>query len=94
MLTVQWSAGALKDLATILGYLTERNGPAAISLQARIEQITSQLPDHPYLYRRGRIAGTREIVVQQNYIIVYRIGPTAIRIVTVTHARQRFPRIT
>jgi toxin ParE1/3/4 len=48
-------------------------------------------PDHPFLYRPGRVAGTREAVVHPNYILVYRVTAEAVEIVSVVHARQQYP---
>jgi toxin ParE1/3/4 len=78
-------------LATIIEYIAERNDVAALDLADDIERATSQLPQHPYLYRPGRVAGTREIVVHPNYPVVYRVQATVIEIVTVLHSRQQYP---
>ncbi len=56
-----------------------------------IEHLAKQLPDHPYLYREGRVQGTREAVVHPNYIMVYRVGADLIDILAVLHARQQYP---
>jgi toxin ParE1/3/4 len=91
MLPVQWLAKANINLATIIAYIAERNDVAASELQNDIERAVSQLPQHPYLYRPGRVAGTREIVVHSNYVVVYRVLPTVIEIVAVLHSRQQYP---
>lgn len=91
MLPVQWLTKARNNLATIIEYIAERNDVAALELQEDIERAASQLPQHPYLYRPGRVAGTREIVVHPNYLVVYRIRPAVIEIVTVLHTRQQYP---
>ena len=91
MLRVRWHPKASINLATIIEYIAERNDVAASGLQDDIERATSQLPQHPYLYRVGRVAGTREIVVRHNYVVVYRILPNVIEIVSVLHSRQRYP---
>lgn len=93
MLPVQWLITARNDLATIIEYIAERNDIAALALQEDIERATSQLPQHPYLYRPGRVAGTREIVVHPNYLVVYRIQPAVIEIVAVLHSRQQYPAV-
>lgn len=87
---VEWRAGALADLLEILEYIDERNPRAADALQNDIENATSALPEHPYLYRMGRIPLTREIVVHPNYLVVYRVTDR-IEIVSVLHARQEYP---
>ena len=91
MLPIQWLAKASSNLATIINYISERNDTAAEELQDEIERAASQLPQHPYLYRLGRVAGTREIVVHPNYVVVYRVKPTVIEIVNVLHSRQQYP---
>lgn len=91
MLPVRWLADARAKLATIIGYIAERNDVAASKLQDDIERATSQLPQHPYIYRLGRVAGTREIVVRHNYVVLYRVCPSVIEIVSVLHSRQRYP---
>lgn len=91
MLRVRWLPKASVDLATIIEYIAERNDVAASRLQDNIECATSQLPQHPYLYRPGRVPRTREIVVHPNYVVVYRSLPNVIEIVSVLHSRQRYP---
>lgn len=91
MLPVEWRAEASTDLEDILSYIADRNESAAESLNEAIEQATSQLPQHPYLYRLGRADGTREIVVHPNYLVIYLVTSIAIEIVAVVHARQQYP---
>ncbi len=91
MLPVIWREKAANNLKTIIGYIADRNFSAAVDLQNEIEQATSLLPQHPYLYRRGRVNGTREIVVHPNYLVVYRVTVTAIEILAVLHSRQEYP---
>lgn len=86
-----WLEPALEQLETILDYITERNEDAAERLQSAIESCAGALPDHPFLYRPGRVAGTREAVVHPNYILVYRVTAEAVEIVNVVHARQQYP---
>jgi toxin ParE1/3/4 len=62
MLPILWRAEAHADLAAILEYIAERNPQSALELYDGIERAVSQLPHHPYLYRLGRVAGTRELV--------------------------------
>jgi toxin ParE1/3/4 len=68
MLPVRWKADAYADLAAILDYVAKRSPQAALDLYKQIDRLVSQLPQHPDLYRPGRVAGTRELVVHPNYI--------------------------
>lgn len=87
---VEWKPEARADLWNILDYIGERHVVAASDLSQAIEAATSALPQHPYLYRLGRVAGTREIVVHPNYLVVYQVTDR-IEIVSVLHARQEYP---
>ena len=91
MRQVIWLETASCDLDEILGYIEDRNLLAALNLQQEIEHAVSHLPQHPYLYRLGRVPGTRELVVHPNDIVVYRIAHSAVEIVDVLHSRQQYP---
>lgn len=91
MLPVLWRPEARADLKAILAYIAARNAPAASALNDAIAHATTLLPRHPYLYRRGRIAGTRELIAHPNYIVVYRVMAAAIEILSVLHSRQQYP---
>lgn len=66
MLTLVWRASALGDLQEIIGFIAECNVTAAERLQAAIETLAERLPEHPFLFRTGRVPGTREAVVHPN----------------------------
>ena len=89
-LPLDWTDEATSDLVEIADYIAPRNFAASQRLIAAIRHAAETLPDHPYLYRPGRVAGTREAVVHPNYILVYRVRET-IEILAVLHARRRYP---
>lgn len=91
MLTLTWRPEAVDDLDTIIGYIAERNEAAALRLLAAIEGCAERLPEHPFLYRPGRVSGTREAVVHPNYILVYRVTSDGVEVVAVVHTRQDYP---
>jgi toxin ParE1/3/4 len=51
----------------------------------------AKLAGHPKLYRPGRVAGTREMVVRSNYVVVYAEDVRAVSILRVLHAAQQWP---
>jgi toxin ParE1/3/4 len=61
MLPIQWRAEAQADLAAILDYVAERNPQSALNLYEDIERVFRNFRT-PYLYRLGRVSGTRELV--------------------------------
>jgi addiction module RelE/StbE family toxin len=91
MLPIQWRANAREDLADIVDHIAERSPQAAFDLYNDIERLVSRLPHHPYLYRLGRVAGTRELIVHPNYIVIYRVTVSAIEVLSVVHSRQQYP---
>jgi toxin ParE1/3/4 len=90
--SVEWKSEALDDLATIYVYIEERNPKAARELYEMITQSAEKLPQMPYLFRRGRVNGTREYVVHPNYILIYQVKAQHIEIVRVMHAKQEYPK--
>lgn len=86
-----WSPLARSDLREILDYIGDRNERAAQDLLETIEACTERLLNHPYIYRPGRVPGTREAVVHPNYIVIYRVDLDSVHIVDVIHARRQYP---
>lgn len=91
MLPIKWRPQARKSLAQIVRYIAERNLIAARSMRQRIESAVLPLSEHPYLYKPGRVPGTREVVAHPNYIVIYRVLVDCIEVVDVVHSRQQFP---
>jgi len=87
----EWKAAAIADLLAIVDHISDDNPDAAQALKDEIEQKTSALPDHPQMYRIGRVAGTREMVVRPNYIVVYAESPNLVSILRILHAAQQWP---
>jgi addiction module RelE/StbE family toxin len=90
-LLIVWRAEALADLKSIVEYIADHNATAALRLSATIEACAERLRDRPFLYRAGRIEGTREAVVHPNFILVYEVGTDTMEITAVVHSRQRYP---
>ena len=91
MLQLRWRPQADTDVEDIFKYIADRNVAAAIRLRDAIMACAERLPEHPYLYRRGRASGTREAVVHPNYILIYEVGADAVEIMRVIHARREYP---
>lgn len=91
MLPIVWSDEAEADLLAIIDFIGERDPWAAERLGEAIRDSTWPLPEHPYLFRPGRVPGTREIVAHPNYVVVYRVELACIEVLRVLHARQEYP---
>jgi toxin ParE1/3/4 len=73
MLPIRWNAAALDRFDKLIAHIAQFNPPSAEALRDRIESSVLPLSDHPYLFRQGRVPGTREVVAHPNYIVVYRV---------------------
>ena len=86
-----WTAAATADLLAIVDYISDDNPDAALALMDEIESKVARLPAHPQRCRAGRLAGTRELVVRPNYIVVYAETPAAVTVLRVLRAAQMWP---
>lgn len=91
MLPVVWRSSARAELAEIIRYIANEDPQAARRLKERLEAAVLPLAEHPYLYRFGRVPGTREVVAHPNYVLVYRVAVNCVEVVNVLHARQQYP---
>ena len=91
MPVLEWRETARSDLLAIVDYISDDNPNAAQQLKDDIEARAAALPEHPRLYRAGRVAGTREMVVRSNYIVVYMEDPQVITVLRVLHGAQLWP---
>lgn len=86
-----WSAFALADRDAIFTYIEAENPAAAILVDERIVAAV-RLIDFQASGRVGRIAGTRELVIDGTpYVAAYAITETAVRILRVLHGAQEWP---
>lgn len=88
---IEWREAARGDLFAILDYIYDDNPDAAQRLKDEIEVKVSRLATRPKLYRPGRVAGTREMIVRPNYIVVYAEEGRAVIVLRVLHATQQWP---
>lgn len=91
MRVLEWREAARCDLLAIVDYISDDNPDAAQRLKDDIEAKAAVLPEHPRLYRVGRVAGTREMVVHANYIVVYEENARSVTVLRVLHASQQWP---
>ncbi|CAD1798288.1 type II toxin-antitoxin system RelE/ParE family toxin (plasmid) [Xanthomonas euroxanthea] len=93
---VEWTQFALEDLDAVIDYIAQDNPGRAYEFAAEIYDKTVVLEQYPELGRPGRPgmpAGVRELVVHQNYIVLYRVLASAgvVEILRVKHAAQQIP---
>ena len=88
----RWSRRAEDDTARIVEHIAKENPRTAINVGDTIERSISQLKSFPEMGRRGRVPGTRELVISGlPFIAIYRARASIVQIARVLHGAQQWP---
>jgi toxin ParE1/3/4 len=89
---IRWSPEAAADFAAVVEYIHKENPSAGDRVAHLVYDSAGSLESFPNRGRRGRIEGTRELVLAPlPFILIYRVKPEAVEIVRVLHGFQRWP---
>ena len=89
---VEWLHEARRNRESQLAYIAERNPAAAIRLGDAIADATARLANFPEIAPRGRVEGTRELLIAGTpYIAIYRIENSKVVILRLLHDSQIWP---
>ena len=89
---LRWTEGAARDLETIATYLFENTPLHAPRLVHSIYGAVTTLTNFPNRGRKGKMAGTRELVLPSlPYVVVYEVTGDAIYVVRILHGAQEWP---
>ena len=89
---VRWTAPAAQDLYNITRHIRQDNPEAARDVARTIYDGCESLEHFPQRGRKGRIEGTRELVLPGlPYIVVYRIKEQAVELARIYHGAQDWP---
>ncbi len=91
MLDLIWEPDASDQLDGIADFISLQRPEAAERIVQLIHNGVERIRRFPRSGRPGRLPGTRELIVHPNYIVIYRVTDTAIDVLRVLHARQRYP---
>ncbi len=88
-----WTEAAIRDRFTIYEYIELDNPVAALEMDELILYSVNRLQLNPYLGKEGRVLGTRELVLHQNYLLIYEFHESdgEIIIMAILHARRQWP---
>jgi len=88
-----WRRSALAQLEAICIHIAKDNRAAAAALQVRVEQVTGQIAEYPYMGRatQGRPNVRSKLVAGSPYRIFYTLIPERdeVRIVRIRDMRRR-----
>ncbi len=82
---LRWTRKALENLDQIGSYIAQSNPARASSFVGEIKEKIELLVLFPALGRPGRVPGTRELIVHENYVVPYRVKGDAVQIIRVQH---------
>lgn len=89
---LEWSRFAMADRDDIFTYIEAESPRAAVMIDERISEQVRQLSRYPESGRKGRVDGTRELVIMGTpYVAVYRLGEDAVLILRVLHGARQWP---
>ena len=91
-MVIQWTTPATEELVWAYEYVAAENPGAARRTMNHIWETVQVLARHPMAGRKGRIAGTRELVIPGTpFIVGYRIEKKGVWILAVMHAARKWP---
>ena len=90
---IEWTAQAVEQLDRAHDYIALSNCPeVAGKITLRIVASIQQLNEFPMSGRRGRVPGTRELVISNTpFLAAYAIDRQRIVILALYHGAQRWP---
>ena len=80
-----------ESLQAIEDYIAHDDPSAAIELWLSIDDQVSRLADPNFPRRRGRVAGTFELVVHRNYVVILAQTLDTVTVLEVLHAAMKYP---
>jgi toxin ParE1/3/4 len=91
-MNIRWSPEAAVDFAGIVEYIRNQNFSAADRIARTIYDSVTSLKSFPQRGRRGKVEGTRELVLAPlPFIVVYRVQRENLEIARVSHGSQKWP---
>lgn len=88
---VFWVSAAEQDRVEIFDFIAEENPIAAIDMDERFTEAAIRLATHPELGKPGLIAGTRELIPNESYRLVYEVQQDAVWILALVHTARLWP---
>jgi toxin ParE1/3/4 len=88
---INWTKRAVRNLGSVLDYIARDNELAAIKFRDFIIDKVAVLEQHPHMGRTCDVQGARELVIHENYIVVYRVRNESLEVLRIRHVRRKFP---
>ncbi len=79
------------DLMAVGEFIEQNNPDAAYDMVRLLERQVDQLANPNFPRRRGRVAGTLELVAHANYIVVLQQTDNTVTALAVMHVARHYP---
>lgn len=91
-MVIQWTTPATEQLVAAYEYVASENPAAAQRITNHIWEMVEVLARHPMAGRKGRVVGTRELVIAGTpFVVGYRVEKEEVWILAVMHAARKWP---
>lgn len=88
---VDWSPEAFEARVAIFDRIATDSVNAAVDMDEAFSAAAENLAVFPNLGKPGEVPGTRDLVIHENYRLVYEVHDQVVWIVAVVHSRMCWP---
>ena len=90
-LAISRTDGYLSDLQAVYSHIEQDNPDAAMRMLLLIDDQVAGLADPNFPRRRGRKAGTMELVAHPIYVVVLQQTKTMVTALNIVHVARQYP---
>ena len=91
-MVIWWSTPATQQLSAVHEYIAANDKATATETANYIWDSVDILARHPFAGRKGRVGGTRELVIAGTpFVVAYRIEKNEVHVLAVLHASREWP---
>jgi toxin ParE1/3/4 len=91
-MVIRWTTPATQQLVAAYEYIAAENRAAAQETTNHIWDSVDMLARNPRAGRKGRVSGTRELVISGTpFLAAYRVEKNEVRILAILHAAREWP---
>jgi toxin ParE1/3/4 len=92
-MVILWTTPATEELVAAHEYVASENAAAAQRITNHIWETVGVLARHPAAGRKGRVAGTRELVIPGTpFVAAYRVEKNEVWILALLHGARKWPK--
>lgn len=88
---IRWTPEAEEERFAIWVYIAENNPEAAARMDVLFSAAVASLVEQPMLGRTGKISGARELILHENYRLVYEVTDQTVWILALVHVARLWP---